>query len=129
MDQKRATITAAMRLRLKSKLSQPHTSEPSDPAYSSVADLEAELGASLRALRLDRNLEQATLADRAGVSLNAVKRLESGRGSTTHTLISVLRALGREEWLKTVAPVATINPLTMPRSAKPRLRAGRRGRG
>jgi hypothetical protein len=37
--------------------------------------------------------------------------------------LSVLRALGREEWLKTVAPVATINPLTMPRTAQPRRRA------
>jgi hypothetical protein len=35
----------------------------------------------------------------------------------------VLRALGREDWLKTIAPVATINPLTMPRAATPRLRA------
>lgn len=110
------------------KSSQPSNSGTSNPAFSSVADLEAELGTHLRALRLDRNLEQATVAERAGVSLNAVKRLESGRGSTTHTLISILRALGREEWLKTIAPIATINPLTMPRSAKPRLRAARRKR-
>jgi len=94
-----------------------------------VADLEAELGARLRALRLDRNLEQTILAQRAGVSLTALKRLESGRGSTTHTLISILRALGREDWLKAIAPVATINPLTMPKSAEPRRRAtGRRKR-
>ena len=97
--------------------------------YASAADLEAELGAHLRALRLDRNLEQTILAQRAGVSLTALKRLESGRGSTTHTLISILRALGREDWLKTVAPLATINPLTMPKSAEPRRRAsGRRKR-
>ena len=97
--------------------------------YASAADLEAELGAHLRALRLDRNLEQAILAQRAGVSLTALKRLESGGGSTIHTLISILRALGREDWLKTIAPVATINPLTMPKSAEPRRRAtGRRRR-
>jgi transcriptional regulator with XRE-family HTH domain len=109
------------------KAFQPSAAKPSDLAYASVADLEAELGISLRASRLDRNLEQTTLAERAGVSLNALKRLESGRGSTTHTLISVLRALDREDWLKTVAPVATINPLTMPRSGKPRRRAARKG--
>ena len=98
-------------------------------AYTRAADLEAQLGAHLRALRLDRNLEQTTLAQRAGVSLTALKRLESGRGSTTHTLMSILRALGREDWLKTIAPVATINPLTMPKSAEPRRRAtGRRKR-
>lgn len=93
------------------------------PAYATVGDLEAKLGNKLRSLRLDRNLEQATLAERAGVSRNALKRLELGRGSTTHTLISVLRALGRENWLETIAPVATINPLTMSRAAKPRQRA------
>lgn len=99
------------------------------PPYASAADLEAQLGAHLRALRLDRNLEQAVLAQRAGVSLTALKRLESGGGSTTHTLISILRALGREDWLRTIAPVATINPLTMPKSAEPRRRAtGRRKR-
>jgi transcriptional regulator with XRE-family HTH domain len=95
------------------------------PTYATVADLEAELGSKLRLVRLDRNLEQVTLARRAGVSLNSLKRLELGRGSTAHTFLSVLRALGREDWLKTIAPVATINPLTMPRVAKPRQRARR----
>ena len=99
------------------------TGSPPGPVYATVSDLEGQLGASLRKLRLDRNLEQSTVAERAGVSLRSLQRLELGQGSTTHTLISVLRALGREDWLKTVAPVATINPLTMPRTAKPRRRA------
>jgi transcriptional regulator with XRE-family HTH domain len=99
----------------------------SDSTYASVADLEAQLGASLRRVRLDRNLEQAILAERAGISLRSLQRLELGQGSTTHTLISLLRALGRADWLQTIAPVPTINPLTMPRAAKPRQRAaGRR---
>jgi len=93
---------------------------------ATIADLEVELGKKLRLLRLDRNLDQATVAKRAGVGLNSLKRLELGQGSTTHTLISILRALGREEWLNSVAPVATINPLTMPRTAKPRQRAAGR---
>lgn len=97
--------------------------QPSVPGHHTIANLEAQLGASLRALRLDRNIEQATLADRAGVSLNALKNLEGGRGSTLKTLLSVLRALGREDWLKTIAPVATINPLTMTKTAAPRRRA------
>ncbi len=98
-------------------------------AYTTVAGLEGQLGTSLRRLRLDRNLEQATLAERAGISLRSLQRLELGQGSTTHTLLSVLRALDREDWLKTVAPVATINPLTMPRTAKPRQRAAGRRKG
>ena len=93
------------------------------PVYATVGDLETKLGSQLRLLRLDQNLRQETLAQRAGVSLNSLKRLELGRGSTTHTILSVLRALGREGWLETIAPVATINPLTMTRAAKPRQRA------
>lgn len=96
-------------------------------AYTTVSDLERQLGASLRGLRLDRNLEQETLAERAGIGLRSLQRLELGQGSNLHTLISVLRALERVDWLETIAPVATINPLTMPRTAKPRQRAaGRR---
>ncbi|MGH8324492.1 MAG: helix-turn-helix domain-containing protein, partial [Steroidobacteraceae bacterium] len=48
---------------------------------ASISDLERQLGGTLRALRLDRNLDQARLAERAGVSLNALKRLERARGS------------------------------------------------
>lgn len=96
-------------------------------AHATIVDLEAQLGANVRQLRLDRDLAQATLAERAGIGLRSLQRLELGQGSTTHTLLSVLRALGREEWLKTIAPVPTINPLTMPRTAQPRRRA-RKGR-
>ncbi|VTU17619.1 transcriptional regulator, y4mF family [Variovorax sp. SRS16] len=93
------------------------------PSHQTTADLEASLGASLRALRLDQNIDQKTVAERAGVSLHALKNLEGGLGSSIRTLVSVLRALGREDWLKTIAPVATINPLTLTRAAAPRQRA------
>ena len=107
-----------------------HKSESLPAAvYPTLADLEEQLGAGLRRLRLDRNLEQATLAERAGISLRSLQRLELGQGSTTHTLINVVRALGREDWLKTIAPAPTINPLTMTRTAKPRQRAAGRRKG
>lgn len=89
-------------------------------------EMEAALGERLKALRLARNLDQISLAQRSGISLSALKNLENGRGSTLHTLVSVVRSLGREEWLAAVAPMATINPLTLTRSAAPRQRARRR---
>ena len=100
-----------------------------EPTYETIGDLEAHLGIGLRRLRLNRNLEQATLAARAGISLRSLQRLELGQGSTTRTLVSIIRALGREDWLKTIAPVPTINPLTMPRAARPRQRATGRRKG
>jgi transcriptional regulator with XRE-family HTH domain len=91
--------------------------------FQTPEELEATLGASLKALRLDRNITQAALAERADVSLKAIKNLENGQGSTIKTMVCVLRALGRESWLQSVAPVASINPLTMTRQAEPRQRA------
>lgn len=92
-------------------------------------ELEAALGESIRALRLDLNLAQEMLADRAGVSVRAVKNLEGGLGSTLRSLVCIVRELGRADWLTSVAPVASINPLTMPRSLRPRKRASRRRAG
>jgi transcriptional regulator with XRE-family HTH domain len=88
-------------------------------------EMEAALGEKLRTLRLSRNLDQKTLAERAGLSVRALRNLESGQGSTVRTLVGVLRALGRQDWLNTIAPVATINPLTLTREAQPRQRASR----
>lgn len=97
-------------------------------AHLTPEEMEAELGEKLRRLRLNKNLDQQTLAERSGVSVRALRNLESGQGSSLKTLIRVLRSLGRESWLQTVAPMATINPLTLTRAAKPRQRASRLGK-
>lgn len=86
-------------------------------------EMECKLGEGLRKLRLLKNLEQSTLAEQAGVSVRAIRNLEGGRGSTLATLMRVLKALGRESWLETVAPVPSISPLTMVRRQAIRQRA------
>jgi transcriptional regulator with XRE-family HTH domain len=79
-----------------------------------AGELEATLGAAVRALRLDRRLTQAELADRANVSLGAVKNLEAGRGSSTTTLVRVVHALGEDDWLGRLRPVRpTFNPVDL----------------
>lgn len=89
------------------------------------AEIEAELGERLRTLRIHRNLDQATLAARAGISARTLRNLESGAGSSLRTLVLVVRALGREQWLEMIAPVPTINPLMLTRTATPRQRASK----
>jgi transcriptional regulator with XRE-family HTH domain len=79
--------------------------------FQTPEELEEKLGQQLRNLRLLRNLAQSELAERAGVALNAVKRLESGQTSTTKSLVKVLKTLNRTEWLETLAPPVTVNPL------------------
>ncbi|HTI06701.1 MAG TPA: helix-turn-helix transcriptional regulator [Gemmatimonadales bacterium] len=93
-------------------------------------DIAAQLGAQLRQLRLLQNIDQRALAARAGVAWNVIKRLEAGTGSTVESLIKVLRALGREDWLNTLAPAVSISPLQLAaaRTKTPRQRASRRGR-
>jgi transcriptional regulator with XRE-family HTH domain len=82
-------------------------------ASRTSAELEQLLGSRLRELRILRNLDQVSLAERAGVSLNALKHLESGKGARIHSLIKVLRALDRVDWLETLAPTVSISPMQM----------------
>ena len=87
---------------------------------------EAKLGEKLRDLRLRQNIHQEQLAQQAGVALNAVKHLEAGKGATVSSLTKVLRALGRVEWLETLAPPVVISPLQMLRAKPRRQRASRK---
>ena len=78
-----------------------------------AAELEHLLGSRLRELRILRNLDQVSLAQHAGVSLNALKHLESGKGARVNSLIKILRALDRADWLETLAPTVSISPMQM----------------
>jgi transcriptional regulator with XRE-family HTH domain len=84
------------------------------------------LGDQLRSLRLRQDVDQQQLALRAGVGLNAVKNLESGKGSTVGSFLKVLRALGREDWLRSLSPHVTISPLQALKRRPPRRRASRK---
>ena len=91
-----------------------------------IEEWEVELGEQVRALRLSANLDQVTLAERAGVGLTAVKNLESGKGVTVKTLVKTLRALGRADWLASLAPSVSISPLRMLKTKPARQRASRK---
>jgi transcriptional regulator with XRE-family HTH domain len=80
---------------------------------------EAVIGAEVRAARIAANVDQSELAKRADVSLGAVKNLEVGRGSSLKTLVRVVRALGRADWLDSLAPPITVSPLAMLSSRRP----------
>jgi transcriptional regulator with XRE-family HTH domain len=75
-------------------------------------ELEERLGQQIRALRIAHHQTQAALAEAANVSIGAIKGLERGSGSTTSTLVKVLRALGEEGWIDALGPgPAPFNPL------------------
>lgn len=83
----------------------------------STDEWEARIGAQVRALRLDAELDQITLARRADVSTSTLQSLENGRGSTLASLVRVLRALGAEDALDTLAPASAVSPIDVLRSA------------
>jgi transcriptional regulator with XRE-family HTH domain len=96
---------------------------------STVAEWEARLGQQVRSLRVAARLEQRELAERAGVSLGAVRGLETGTGSTTKTIIRVTRALDRTDWLTALAPPISVSPVALLRTKTPTPQRVYRGRG
>ena len=71
----------------------------------------AELGARFARYRLDRNLTQAQLARRAGVSKRTVERLESGGSSQLGNFIRICRALDLLERLDALLPPPLPSPI------------------
>lgn len=83
-----------------------------------------ELGARLARYRLNRNLTQEALAERAGVSRPTVARLEQGNSTTLSNLIRVLRGLDLVENLEALVPGPPVSPIQQLRTGKrQRLRA------
>lgn len=89
--------------------------------FVSTADWERDLGSQVRRARLEADITQEELARQANVSLGAVKKMERGDGSTLKTLVRVVRALGREQWLTQLAPEPELGPFDLLR-----LREGKR---
>jgi transcriptional regulator with XRE-family HTH domain len=90
------------------------------------SELEIMLGENIKTLRLQQNLDRQSLCNQAGISLNALRHLEGGKGATLKTLVRVIKALNRENWLSAIAPQVSINPLHMIRQKRPRQRASKR---
>lgn len=83
-----------------------------------VQELVESLGRQVRELRIAGDLTQAELAEAANVSLSAVQSLERGAGTTLATVVAVVRALGRPDWLEQLAPPRPPSPLAILRAAR-----------
>ena len=97
----------------------------SELIFNTPEELQTVLGKRLRHLRLNRNLDQRTAAEKAGVSERALRNLEAGRGSTVETLLRVLKALEYLQGIDMLAPEVSINPLDLLRQPKTPQRARR----
>jgi transcriptional regulator with XRE-family HTH domain len=93
--------------------------------FLAPADLQTVLGERLRRLRLSRNMDQRTTAEKAGISEKALRNLETGRGSTVETLLRVLKALDHLDGLESLAPEISVDPMALLRRSKPPQRVRR----
>jgi transcriptional regulator with XRE-family HTH domain len=91
-------------------------------SFKSIDELQVSLGEQLQSLRVAKNLDQRTTAEKAGISEKALRNLEAGRGSTVESLLRVLKALESLQGIELLAPKPTINPLSLLRNAKVRQR-------
>lgn len=82
-------------------------------SFMSLDELQAVFGKQLQELRISKNLDQVTTAEKAGISARALRNLEAGRGSSVETLIRVLKALDSLDGLQLLAPRATVSPLAL----------------
>jgi transcriptional regulator with XRE-family HTH domain len=96
--------------------------------FNTPKELQTILGERLRRLRLNRNLDQRTTAEKAGISEKALRNLEGGHGSTVETLLRVLKALDHLQGIEMLAPEISVNPLDLLRQTKAPQRVRRASR-
>ena len=100
-----------------------------DMVYRTKEEMLKVLGENLKASRLAVNLSQQVAAERSGISLKAVRNIESGENSSTLSLLSYCRTLQKTDWLMSLAPPEVDASLFERRDvARKRQRAGRSGK-
>ena len=65
----------------------------------------SEIGTRLKRRRLNMDRSQKEIADRAGIGINSVARLEDGKGATLANFIRVLNALEALDSLDACLPL------------------------
>jgi transcriptional regulator with XRE-family HTH domain len=96
------------------------------PSRRTTSEWLEQLGSGLRRRRIRADITQEDLAREAGVSVSALKHLESGRGANLTSFVKVLRALGGEDWLDSL--VEPVEPAVSPIQLLRERQRGRRGR-
>ena len=97
-----------------------------DISFMSPDELQVALGKQLQELRIAKNLNQITTAEKAGISEKALRNLEAGRGSSIETLVRVLKALDSLDGLRLLAPKPSVSPLALLRHSETARRRVRR---
>lgn len=70
-----------------------------------------QIGAKLREARIEQNIKQKELADMAGVSVYTLSVAENGSSISLITLVQILRALNRLEFLDIFFQENKVSPI------------------
>ncbi len=84
----------------------------SDQAYMK------QIGGFVKTIRLEQNITQSEVAERAGISRSTLSLLEKGETFTIATLIQVLRVLNRLDVFSSFTTVEKISPLALAKAEK-----------
>ena len=77
-----------------------------------------ELGQTLKTIRLQKNITQEEMAQKAGLNRMTIGKIEKGEPSSFLTFIQILRALDKLELLNNFTTVPTISPIQMAKLQK-----------
>ena len=83
------------------------TAELSDKAVMTL------IGERIQRERLNQNMTQVELAERAGIGARTVRSLEAGQKPTVDTIIRALRSLGRLGTIDAFLPEPGLSPLQL----------------
>ena len=72
-----------------------------------------KMGRRIRDYRMRMEMTQSELAEKSGVSMGTIVRVEQGNPISTLLLISILRTIGLLENLEVLLPELSISPLQM----------------
>ena len=82
---------------------------------SAMADpaIVKEICSSIRQMRLNKNITQEELAERAGVNRTTISKMEAGRAATLLTLVQVIRAMDRLDVFNLFMEEPEISPMQL----------------
>ena len=70
-----------------------------------------DIGQKLKAYRLQKNMTQEEIAQKAGVNRVTIGEIEKGRPSSLLTFIQILRGLKMLDLLNNIVPVSPVSPI------------------
>lgn len=97
-----------------------------DMPEGALQALEEGLGNDVRNYRINTlKIDQESLAERAGINVRTLRNLESGHGTSLRTFLAVVRAMGRQPWLRMLMPKTVVRPKVLVREVKQRKRVSK----